>query len=42
MLHISVNENIFVEEYKVVMDFNEDVLSFLTALDLMKLQIRFT
>lgn len=25
MLHISVNENIFVEEYKVVMDFNEDV-----------------
>lgn len=28
MLHISVNENIFVEEYKVVMDFNEDVLSF--------------
>lgn len=28
ILHISVNENIFVEEYKVVMDFNEDVLSF--------------
>lgn len=28
MLYILVNENIFVEEYKVVMDFNEDVLFF--------------